>query len=147
MKQSFLIIISIFCFSCNGKTEERTLLYNNAIDYREELKMLVKSQEDYLWRTSNEKGDYFIKRFERLNKINSDLEKSFQSLKSGDKKGLLKLRDNHNLKHKLSVKFDNANLYNKIPDSIFNVLIETYILKLKAEFQVRYMYVHGFEAL
>ena len=142
MKQLFIIILLAFCSACNKKTEEQTLLYNQLISYRDDLKMSVKSQEIYISETTQNSG-FFRKRFDSLNKINNELDKSFELLRYGDRKKLLELRDNYNFKHKLNLKFDSVDNYENIPDSIFNRLIETDILKLRKRFQDAFMFRHG----
>lgn len=141
MKRQIVIVFFIFT-SCSEKNEEQTLLYNQLISYRDELKMSVKAQEDYLAETTRHNA-FCRERFDSLNKINTELDKSFERLRYGQRKDLLNLRDDYNRNQKLHIKFDTANYYNNIPDSIFNKLIETDILKLRKCFQDRFMFVHG----
>ncbi|MFN3755228.1 hypothetical protein [Flavobacterium sp.] len=144
MKQLFIIILVVICTACTKKTEERTLLYNQLINYRDDLKMSVKSQEIYLSETTRD-NEFYRKRFDSLNRINTELDKSFERLRYGDRKALLKLRDNYNEKYKLDIKFGSSKDYENIVDSIFNRLIETDILKLRKKFQDRYMFPHSVE--
>jgi excinuclease UvrABC ATPase subunit len=142
MKLQLILLLLIICSACNKKTEEQTLLYKKLINYRDDLKMSVKSKEIYLSETTRD-NEFYRKRFDSLNRINRELEKSFERLRNGDRKALLELRDNYNEKYKLNAKFDSSKDYENVVDSIFNRLIETDILKLRQEFQNRYMFLHG----
>lgn len=145
MKQQLIIAFFIFT-SCSKSTDEHTLLFNQLISYRDELKSAVEAQEDYLVETTGHNA-FYKKRFDSLNKINTELNRSFERLRYGQREDLLNLRDTYNRDQKLQIKFDNAGYYKTIPDSLFNRLIETDILKLRKSFQDRYMFVHQCDIL
>src|SRR5690606_17401670 len=108
-------------------------------NYNRELKQSVKSEYEYL----NQKvGDniFFRKKFDSLNEISAHLQKSFEKLQYEERKPILDLRDNFNNKYKLNLKFDSPQLYEKIPDSLFDKLTETEILRLRKKFQEQYLF-------
>nr|WP_294933825.1 hypothetical protein [uncultured Flavobacterium sp.] len=137
-----LIAFLIICSACNDKSEEQTLLYNQVLNYRDELKMAIKSQEAYLYEATSD-NELYKKRFDSLNKINTELAESFERLRYGNRKAVLKLRDDYNSKYMLNMQFDSIITYESISDSIFSRLIETDILRLRKDFQDRYMFRHG----
>ena len=142
MKLRLIILLLIICSACSKKTEEQTILYHELINYRDDLKMSVESQEIYLSEITKN-NEFYRKRFDSLNRINTELKQSFERLRYSDRKELLKLRDNFNEKYELNLKLDSSNEYENITDSIFNRLIETDILKLRKRFQDRYMFMRG----
>ena len=144
MRRIIIITLLVICSACSKKTKEQNLLYTQLIHYRDDLKMSVKSQEDYL-SVKTKDNEFYRKRFDSLNRINNELEKSYQRLRFGDRKVLLELRDKYNEKYQLGAKFDSSKDYANVEDSIFNRLIEIDILKLKKRFQNRYMFPHHIE--
>ena len=138
MNRLFILVLIILCLSCEKKTNE-FLLYNQLINYNRELKQSVKSEYEYL----NQKvgnNTFFRKKFDSLNEVNVSLQKSFEELQYEERKPILDLRDSFNKKYRLNLRFDSPQLYKKIPDSIFDKLTETEILRLRKKFQEQYLY-------
>ncbi len=141
MQKIALILSFIFCFACNN-SEDRKLLYRQLENYNADLKMSIKTQDIYL--SQKYLNDKYLKhRFDSLKNINSEFEKEFEKIRYRTKSKVLILRDNFNRNNDLRLQFDSPNQYENIPDSIFNKLIETDILRLKKEFQNRWMFFHG----
>jgi len=137
----FVIVIFCIIFSSCKKDVEQNVLYEQLLNYRDELKMSFRAQEQYLYNTSRE-NEFYKKRFDSLNKINIEVEKSFERLRYGERNKLVELRDSFNIKHNLNVEFENLTYDENISDSIFNRIIETDFLRLKKEFQNRKMFIH-----
>lgn len=134
-----LFIATVLLLSSCRENNGYDLLYNQLLNYRDELKWDVASQRDYLFEKSN-KNDFIKRRFDSLNKFNSDLEKSFQNIKYGKRNPIIELRDNYNVKHQLGVKFE-PSYDDAISDSIFNRLIEIDFFRLEKEFQNKKMFL------
>ena len=135
------LIILVFCIvlsSCK-KSNEQDILFKQLLNYRDELKMDVKSQEEYLYNSSR-KNDFLEKRFDSLNNINTELEKSFEKIRYGERNRIIELRNNYNTNHNLNIEFENSIYYKNISDSIFNRIIEVDIYRLQKEFQNRLMF-------
>lgn len=141
MKIIFAIALVLICSSCK-KTEEQNLLYNQLVNYRDDLKKSIKNEEvSFSLKVYDNK--LYKRIFDSLNQINIDCEKSFERLRYGDEKKLLAFRDEFNSKHHLHLKFDSYNSGKNVPDSIFNRLIETDILRLRKCFMEKYVYIQG----
>jgi len=140
MNRFVIVLFCIILSSCK-KDVEQNVLYEQLLNYRDELKMSVRAQEQYLYNTSRENA-FYKKRFDSLNKINTEVEKSFERLRYGKRNKLVELRDGFNIKHNLNVEFENLTYDENISDSIFNRIIETDFLRLKKEFQNRKMFIH-----
>ena len=139
MNRLIIIVFCVILSSCK-KNNEQNILFKQLLNYRDELKMNVKSQEEYLYNSSRE-NLFFKRRFDSLNKINIDFEKSFNKIRFGKRNKIVELRDNYNAKHKLKIEFENLNYDNNISDSIFNRIIEIDIYRLQKEFQNRLMFI------
>jgi RNAse (barnase) inhibitor barstar len=136
------LIIIVFCVvlsSCK-KNNEQNILFKQLLNYRDELKMDVNSQEEYLYNSSRE-NLFFKRRFDSLNKINIDFEKSFSKIRYGKRNKIVELRDNFNTEHKLKIEFENLTYDENISDSIFNRIIEIDIYRLQKEFQNKLMFI------
>ncbi len=141
LKMNRLVIV-IFCIilsSCKKNVEQK-VLYEQLLNYRDELKMSVRAQEEYLYNTSRN-NEFFKKRFDSLNKINTEIEKSFERIRYGERNKIVELRNNFNIKYNLNVEFENLTYDENISDSIFNRIIETDFLRLRKEFQHRKMFI------
>ncbi|TPG31353.1 hypothetical protein [Flavobacterium pectinovorum] len=141
MKQIILFLLCIIFSACENN-EEKTILYKQLLNYRNDLKMDVKSKDFYIL-TTLEDNKFFNQRYDSLNKIKLDLEKSFDKVRYTDKKKILEIRDNFNNKYKLNVKFPSGNYDANITDSIFNRLVEVDFLRLIRSFQDEKMFIHG----
>lgn len=141
MKRILLITILLFFCSCQNK-DEQNFLYNQLLNYRNELKASINSERDFLYEKVY-KNELYKKIFDSLAQINNDCEKSFERLRYGNKKELLNYRDEFNSKHKLNLKFDSYNTSENVNDSIFNKLTEVDFLRLRKRFQERYMWIQG----
>lgn len=139
MNRLIIIFFCVFLISCK-KSNEYGILYKQLLNYRKELKMDVKSQEEYLYNSSRE-NDFFKRRFDSLNKINTELEKSFEKIRYGERNKIIELRNNYNTIHKLKLEFENITYDDNISDSIFNRIIEIDIYRLRKEFQNRLMFI------
>ena len=139
MNKLIIIVFCIILSSCK-KNNEQNILFKQLLNYRDELKMDVRSQEEYLYNSSRE-NDFFKRRFDSLNKINIDFEKSFSKIRYGKRNKIVELRNNYNTKHKLKIEFENLTYDENISDSIFNRIIEIDIYRLQKEFQNRLMFI------
>lgn len=140
MNRLLLIIFVIFCFACKH-TDDRKLLYKQLENYNSDLKMTIKSQDIYL--SQKYKNDEYLKhRFDSLNEIKIKFEKEFEILRYGDKNKVLLLRDNFNTNNDLRLELNPTSSYENIPDRTFNDIIENDILRLKKEFQNRWLFIH-----
>ena len=126
--------------SCKND-EDKKLIYNELINYRDELKMSAKDKESYILIQKNE-SELIKKEVDKLNNILAEYEKSFEALKFKERLKIVQSRDSFNLKYKLFLKFDNSN-YDKIHDTIFNRLMEIDFYRLKNRFQDRYLFRKG----
>lgn len=139
MNRVILIVFCCFLTSCKNSIEY-DILYKQLLNYRNELKMDIKSQEEYLYNSSRE--NIFLKRrFDSLNKINAELEKSFGKMRYGERNKIIELRNKYNTKHKLRIEFENSTYDENISDSIFNRIIEIDIYRLRKEFQNKLMFI------
>ena len=138
MNRLIIIAFCIILSSCK-KRNEQEILYKQLLNYRDELKMDVKSQEEFLYNSS--RGNDFLRRkFDSLNEINADLEKSFENIRYGDRNKIIELRNNYNTKHQLRIEFENLAYDESISDSIFNRIIEIDFFRLRKEFQYKWMF-------
>ncbi|WP_337965094.1 hypothetical protein [uncultured Flavobacterium sp.] len=135
------IIVFILFSSCKNN-DEKKLLYSELDNYNKDLKTIIKSQESYFVSLSLE-NSFYKKRYDSLNKIELKLEDYFQRNRYKDRHKLIAIRDTFNNKFKLNLKLILPSNYKNISDSVFNKLIETEFLKMRLEFQSRYMFFHG----
>lgn len=138
MKGLIIILICIVFSSCK-KGEEEKLIYNQLLNYRNELKFAVKDQKYYIDEHINENK----KRKDSLNKILNGLNISFEKLKYGERNKIVELRNTFNKKYNLHENFDTSNYSKNISDTIFNRLMEIDFLKLERNFQVFYLLPRG----
>ncbi len=136
-----LLIIFVIFFSACKHTDDRNLLYKQLENYNADLKMTIKSQDTYLSQKYNN-DEYLKRRFDSLNEIKIAFEKEFEILRYRDKNKVLLLRDNFNINNDLRLELNPTSSYENIPDSTFNDLIENDILRLKKEFQNRWLFIH-----
>jgi hypothetical protein len=141
MKTTVTLLVCILVASC-GKNEAYDILYHNLLEYRSELKYNLETEEMYLENLHRE-DNFRKKRFDSLSKISHGFEAAFEKNKYGDRSKLLEIRNEFKRKHKLYLKFYKSNYDEDIPDSVFHKIIETDILRLRQEFQSRYMYMRG----
>lgn len=138
----FKCFILLILLSACKNNDENKLLYSELDNYNKYLKTTIQEQENYFLNSSLE-NNYFKKRYDSLNKIELKLEDSFQRNKYNDRYKLIAIRDTFNNKFKLNLKLILPSSYKSINDSLFNKLIETEFLKIRLEFQNRYMFFHG----
>jgi hypothetical protein len=141
MKKITLIIFLLIFVSCKND-EETNVMYENLLNYRNELKFYVKDVGNYLSNQSEE-NSFFKRRFDSLNKIQKSFEHQFEKNKYGNRTLLIKIRDEFNEKQNLGLKFNKSNYGENIRDTIFNRIMEIDILRLQKEFQNRKMMIHG----
>jgi hypothetical protein len=139
MNRLIIIVFCIILSSCK-KNNEQNILFKKLLNYRDELKMDVSSQEEYLYDLSRE-NDFFKRRFDSLNKINIDFKKSFSKIRYGERNKIVELLNNYNTKHKLKTEFENLTYDENISDSIFNRIIEIDFYRLQKEFQNKLMFI------
>ncbi len=138
MKRLIILTIFIICLSCK-KNNERNLLYDKLLTYRDELKMRVQNQEEVLYWRSRE-NEFYKKTFDSLNKINTEFERKFESIKYGERKKIMELRNSFNDQYKLRLNFEKSKYDESIPDSVFFRLIEIDVLRLIDNFQNQKMF-------
>ncbi|AND64730.1 hypothetical protein AX766_10170 [Flavobacterium covae] len=144
MKTIPFLLILLSILSCKNNEEEHKILYNKLIEYRDELKMNYVSKENYLLYYFSENNEYLKKRNDSLNKIVINFKNEFERIRYNvDRDTILKLRDNFNKEHYLYVNFKKSEYSKKLPDSIFNRVIEVDIYKLMNQFQDRQMFRRG----
>ena len=140
MKTLKLVVILILLSSCK-KDEETQLLYIQLNNYNDHLKTTIKAQDQYLFNQATE-NNYFKKRYDSLNKIELKLENYFEIYRYKDRDKLTNIRDTFNIKFKLNLKLIPSANYRNVSDSIYNKLIETEFLRMRLEFQSKYMFRH-----
>lgn len=140
MKTLKLVVILILLSSCK-KDEETKLLYIQLNNYNDHLKTTIKAQDQYLFNQATE-NNYFKKRYDSLNKIELKLENYFEIYRYKDRDKLTNIRDTFNIKFKLNLKLIPSANYRNVSDSIYNKLIETEFLRMRLEFQSKYMFRH-----
>lgn len=144
MKNIPFLLIMLSILSCKNNEEEQKILYNKLIEYRDELKMNYVNKENYLLYHFSEKNEYLKKRNDSLHITVTKFKNIFENIRyTSDRDSILKLRDNFNKKHYLHVKFKKSEYSKKLPDSIFNRVIEVDIYKLMNPFQDMHMFRRG----
>jgi len=139
MKRIIIILICIVFSSCKKNEEEKTLIYNQLLNYRNELKFAVKDQKYYI----DERVNGNKKRKDSLNEILNELKISFEKLKYGERNKIVQLRNTFNKKYSLHENFETSTYSKNISDTIFNRLMEIDFLKLERNFQVFYLLPRG----
>jgi vacuolar-type H+-ATPase subunit I/STV1 len=139
MKRIIIVLICIVFSSCKKDEEEKKLIYNQLINYRNELKFAVKDQKFYIVEHINENK----KRKDSLIEILNELNISFEKLKYGERNKIVELRNTFNKKYNLHENFKTSNYSENISDTIFNRLMEIDFLKLERNFQVFYLLPRG----
>jgi len=139
MKRIIIVLICIVFSSCKKDEEEKKLIYNQLINYRNELKFAVKDQKFYIDEHINENK----KRKDSLIEILNELNISFEKLKYGERNKIVELRNTFNKKYNLHENFKTSNYSENISDTIFNRLMEIDFLKLERNFQVFYLLPRG----
>ncbi|MDI9310942.1 MAG: hypothetical protein QM535_12065 [Limnohabitans sp.] len=144
MKNTPILLVLLAFLSCKNNEEEHKILYNKLIEYRDELKMNYVNKENYLLYHFSEKNEYLKKRNDSLHLIVTKFKNMFDNIRyTVDRDSILKLRDNFNKEHYLYVNFKKSEYSKKLPDSIFNRVIEVDIYKLMNQFQDRQMFRRG----
>lgn len=141
MKALKLVALLILLSSCK-KDEETKLLYIQLNNYNTHLKTTIKAQDQYLFNQATE-NNYFKKRYDSLNKIELKLENYFEIYRYKDRDQLTNIRDTFNTKFKLNLELIPSAKYKNVSDSVYNKLIEIDFLRMRLEFQSRYMFFHG----
>ena len=141
MKKTIIMLFCIIFLSCKEKNEEQKLIYNQLVNYRNELKSNTRDIEYYILNRADE--DKLYKNAIANNiMILADYEKTFEELKFKDRNTIIKLRNSFKDENKLFLDFDNSNYYENISDTIFNRLMEIDFYRLKINFQNRYLLRH-----
>jgi len=139
MKKIIIVLICIVFSSCKKDEEEKKLIYNQLLNYRNELKFAVKDQKYYIVEHINENK----KRKDSLIEILNELNISFEKLKYRERNKIVELRNTFNKKYNLHENFKTSNYSEDISDTIFNRLMEIDFLKLERNFQVFYLLPRG----
>ncbi len=127
--------------SCKEKNEDQKLMYNQLINYRDELKMNSRAIADQIIFLAEQEKIY-KSNIEGKNKILLEYEKSFEKLKFKERDKIVKLRDSFDHKHKLYLHFDTSTYDDNVSDTVFNRLMEIDFYRVKISFQNRYMVGH-----
>ena len=139
MKKIIIVISCIVFSSCKKDVEEESLVYNQLINYRNELKFAVKDQKNYIVEHINvnkKRNDSLI---EILNEINI----SFKKIKYKKRNKVVELRNSINKTYNLHQNFETSTYSEKVSDTIFNRLMEIDFLKLERNFQIYYLLPRG----
>jgi vacuolar-type H+-ATPase subunit I/STV1 len=139
MKRIIFVLICIVFSSCKKDNEEEKLIYNQLLNYRNELKFDVKDQKFYIGEHINENK----KRKDSLNRILNELNISFEKIKYGERNKIVELRNTFNKKYNLHENFETSNYTKNVSDTVFNRLMEIDFLKLERNFQVFYLLPRG----
>ncbi len=142
MKKTFILLFCILFLSCKNQNEEQKLIYNQLINYRDELKMNSRDIEHYIIRRSEEEK-FYKKETEDKIRILSDFEKTFEKLKFKERNAIIKLRNSFKNENKLFLEIENSNYNENVSDTIFNRLMEIDFYRLKMNFQNRYLMRQG----
>ena len=139
------IIILIFCIifiSCKEKKEEQKLIYNQLINYRDDLKMNSRDLGNYIdIRVEEDKS--FKSATENKRKILEDYERNFESLKYKERENIINLRNLFKKENNLHLNFEISNYNQNVSDTIFNRLMEIDFFRSKIYFQNRYLMRQG----
>ncbi len=142
MKKITIVLFFLVFLSCKEKDEEQKLIYNQLINYRDELKSNTRAIEQYILNLAD--ADSLYKRaIKNKSKTLFDYEKDFEKLKFKDRNSILKLRNTFKDENKLYLDFEDSNYNENISDTIFNRLMEIDFYRLKLNFQNRYLLRHG----
>ena len=139
MKKIIIVLICFVFLSCKKDEEEKKLIYNQLVNYRNELKFAVQGQNFYINQHRNENK----KRKDSLIEILNKLPISFEKLRYGERHTIIQFRNTFNKKYNLHENFETSNYNKNISDTIFNRLMEIDFLKLERDFQVFYLLPRG----
>lgn len=142
MKKLIFILFIVIFSSCEENNQSQKLMYNQLINYRDELKMNTISINGYI-QTKIEKEKTYKSIIENRSRILLEYEKSFEKLKFKERDKIVKLRDSFNHKQKLHLHFDTSNYDDNVSDTIFNRLMEIDFYRIKIRFQDMYLLKHG----
>ena len=139
MKRIIFVLICVIFSSCKEDKEEEKLIYNQLLNYKNELKFDVKDQKFYIGVHINEDK----KRKDSLNRILNELNISFEKIKYGERNKIVELRNTFNKTYNLHENFETSNYSKNVSDTVFNRLMEIDFLKLERNFQVFYLLPRG----
>lgn len=139
MKRIIIVLICIVFSSCKKNEEEKKLVYNQLVNYKNDLKNVVKNQKYYIVEHSNENK----KRKDSLIEILNELHISFEKLKYGKRNKIVEFRNAFNKKYDLYENFEISNYSKNVSDTVFNRLMEIDFLKLERDFQYFYLLPRG----
>lgn len=142
MKKIIIVLFIITFSSCKENNENQKLMYNQLLNYRDELKMnsMVIDQQIHI-RIDQDKT--YKSNIEDKDRILDEYEKSFDKLKFKERDKIVKLRDSFNRKNKLNLDFDTSNYDTNVSDTVFNRLMEIDFYRIKISFQNRYLLKYG----
>lgn len=135
-----MLLIILFS-SCKENNDERKLMYNQLVNYRDELKMNSMAIDGQIY-IRMEEQKIFKTHLEDKRRVLQEYENSFEKLKFKERDKIVKLRDSMNNAHKLNLHFDTSNYSENVSDTVFNRLMEIDFYRLKISFQDRYMVGH-----
>ena len=139
MKKIITVLICLILLSCKNDGEEKKLLYNQLIEYRNQLKFEVKDLNFYI----SERSDGNKKITDSLLKISSEINNSYEKVKYGERNKIIELRNKLNKKYNLHENFETENYSENVSDTVFNRLMEIDFLKLERSFQNFYLLKKG----
>ena len=142
MKKITIVLFFLVFLSCKEKDEEQKLIYNQLINYRDELKSNTRAIEQHILNLVDADSLY-NRAIKNKCKTLLEYEKNFEKLKFKDRNSILKLRNTFKDENKLYLDFEDSNYNENISDTIFNRLMEIDFYRLKLNFQNRYLLRHG----
>ena len=142
MKKIVFIVFCILFSSCKKNDEEQKLIYEQFLNYQDELRMNADGIERVIILKSN-KDENYKSNIDSMSKILIGFEKSYEKLKYNKRVKIIENRNLFNDKYRLFVKFETSNYDNNVSDTIFNRLMEIDFYRLKFNFQNRYLLGHS----
>lgn len=131
-KTCFLLIIG-FAISCQKK-QQTELLYNELINYRNDLRATLHAQSVYA-EIKSENDSNQKKLFQKVDLIEKQINYAFQKNRYGNRPKVILIRDSLNSKYKANLKYNDLNSLATVEDSIFHKLIEIDFLRLRKHIQ------------
>ena len=97
MKKIITVLICLIVLSCKNDGEEKKLLYNQLLEYRNQLKFEVRDLNFYI----SERSDGNKKITDSLLKISKEINNSFEKVKYGERNKIIEIRNKLNKKYNL----------------------------------------------
>lgn len=140
MKKISLLFLILFLNSCQN-SEEKNLIYNELINYRNDLKANLHAQSIYA-EAKSENDSVQRNLYEKVALVERQINYVFEENRYGNRNKLIEIRDSLENKYKANLNYNDLSALSKVDDSVFHKLIEIEFLRLRKYIQDTQMFKH-----